>query len=333
MGDAGLGQLDVGRIEVVADGVAAGALAPPPQWSPSRGRGRPPGRPRRCTARSGAGAARPGTGPGGCTRSALSGGMSHTSRERAMKSSALMLATEGRPALRRSLGLSARPKRPLLATMTRSVTSRSTGLAGERKDPQAHEPAGPVALLPDDLAPGQQVQVVLEDGHHVGGQAAVGLAAEVGHVDGDPPARLEHPLALGEHLAQELEVLEVGTRHPFTVELLLVLLAGEVGRRGDHQGHRVVGHGVHPPGVAADAGLEHGVVRGDVLVRAQLRVPRSGRRRRRPRGTRGARHRSWRSRCDGVQPWEPSTLPADRRGAGDCAGRGPGHGGHPREPL
>ena len=73
------------------------------------------------------------------------------------------------------------------------------------------------------------MQVVLQDGHDVGGQAAVRLAAEVGHVDGDAPARLEHPLALGEDVAQQRQVLDVGARYALAVELLLVLLAGEVG--------------------------------------------------------------------------------------------------------
>ena len=89
--------------------------------------------------------------------------------------------------------------------------------------------ARPFALLPDDLAPGQQVQVVLEDGHDVGGKAAVRLAPEVGHVDRDAATRLEHALALGEDVAQQGEVLDVGPGHTLAVELLLVLLAGEVG--------------------------------------------------------------------------------------------------------
>jgi len=72
------------------------------------------------------------------------------------------------------------------------------------------------------------VQVVLQDGHDVGGQAAVGLAAEVGHVDRYAPARLEHPLALGEDVTQQRQVLDVGARHALAVELLLVLLPGEV---------------------------------------------------------------------------------------------------------
>jgi hypothetical protein len=51
----------------------------------------------------------------------------------------------------------------LLATTTRSVRSRSTGLVGERNDPHAHDPAGALALLPDDLAAQQQTEAVLED--------------------------------------------------------------------------------------------------------------------------------------------------------------------------
>ena len=60
-----------------------------------------------------------------------------------MKSSAAMVLSCGRPSRRRSFGLRARPKRPLDATTTRSVTSRNTGLAAERKEPQAHEPLAP----------------------------------------------------------------------------------------------------------------------------------------------------------------------------------------------
>ncbi len=101
------------------------------------------------------------------------------------------------------------------------VGGRAEGAPGARA-------AGALALAPHDLAPRQQVQVVLEDGHDVGRQAPVGLAPEVGHVDGDAAARLERPLALGEDIAQQRQVLDVGARHPLAVELLLVLLPGEV---------------------------------------------------------------------------------------------------------
>ena len=104
------------------------------------------------------------------------------------------------------------------------------GIGGRPEGAPGARAAGPFTFLPDDLAAGQQVQVVLEDGHDVGGQAAVRLAAEVGHVDRDAAARLEHPLALGEDVAQQRQVLHVGARHTLAVELLLVLLAGEVGR-------------------------------------------------------------------------------------------------------
>ena len=81
-----------------------------------------------------------------------------------MKSSAVVVGrrTAGRAA--RALGrLTARSKRPLLATTTRSVTSRSTGLAGRWNEPQAQEPPAPARLVPHDLAPEQQAELVLQD--------------------------------------------------------------------------------------------------------------------------------------------------------------------------
>ena len=86
------------------------------------------------------------------------------------------------------------------------VAQHRVGGAAERA-PRARA-AGPLALLPDQLAPQQQAEVVLEDADHVGRQAPVRLAAEVGDVDRDPPARLELADALGEHLGEHLR----GTR-------------------------------------------------------------------------------------------------------------------------
>jgi hypothetical protein len=93
--------------------------------------------------------------------------------------------------------------------------SRRTGLAALRNEPQAHEP----------LAPSE---AVLEDADDVGREAAVRLAAEVGHVDGDAAAGLELPHALLEHGLEQLEVLEVRRGDARPLELLLVGLAGEV---------------------------------------------------------------------------------------------------------
>jgi hypothetical protein len=76
----------------------------------------------------------------------------------------------------------------------------------------------------------QQVQIVLQDRHDVGRQTPVRLAAQVGDVDRNPPTRFQHPLAVGEDVAQQLEVLDIGPRHSLAVEFLLVLLAGEVRR-------------------------------------------------------------------------------------------------------
>ena len=49
-----------------------------------------------------------------------------------------------------------------------------------------------LGFSPDDLAPQEETQVVLEDAHDIGGQRTVRLAAEVGDVDGDAPARGVH---------------------------------------------------------------------------------------------------------------------------------------------
>ena len=186
-----------------------------------------------------------------------------------MKSSAPTLLSWGRPCAAALLGAARPPEAslaghddPLGHVAQHRVGGRAEGAPGARA-------AGPLALLPDDLAPGQEVQVVLEDGHDVGGQAAVRLAPEVGHVDRDAAARLEHPLALGEDVAQQRQVLDVGAGHALAVELLLVLLAGEVGRRGDDEGHRVVRHGIHPAGIAVQA-RDTGLVRVHVLVGAEL---------------------------------------------------------------
>ena len=60
-----------------------------------------------------------------------------------MKSSVLTVLSCGRPRAARCLVVRARSKRPLLATMMRSVMSRSTGLVALRNDPHAHEPLAP----------------------------------------------------------------------------------------------------------------------------------------------------------------------------------------------
>ena len=62
-----------------------------------------------------------------------------------MKSSVPIVLRWGRPSAARCLTVRARSKRPLLATTTRSVMSRSTGLAALRNDPHAHEPVGALA--------------------------------------------------------------------------------------------------------------------------------------------------------------------------------------------
>src|SRR3954468_13324686 len=88
-----------------------------------------------------------------------------------------------------------------------------------------------IALLPDDLAAQEQLQVVWKDANHVRREAAVRLSPEVRHVDGDAPARLELAFAFREHISQKLEVLEIRPWDAFTVELFFVALSHEVWRR------------------------------------------------------------------------------------------------------
>jgi hypothetical protein len=85
-------------------------------------------------------------------------------------------------------------------------------------------------LHPDDLAPQQHRELVLEDGGDVAGQRSVRLAAEVGDVDAQPTARFEDPQTLREHVAQHDEVLEVGGGDVAGAEVGLVRLAREVRR-------------------------------------------------------------------------------------------------------
>ena len=126
-------------------------------------------------------------------------------------------------------------------------------VGGPPEGPPGHRSGGALGLLPDHLPPQQQAQFVLEDPDDVGRQAAVRLAAQVRHVDGDPPSGLHDPHALGEHVAEHLEVLEVRRGHAVAFHLQLVVLAHEVGRRGDDEGHRRVRQLVHVPGVAVQA--------------------------------------------------------------------------------
>ena len=87
-----------------------------------------------------------GNGAGCPTRRALSGGIDHTSSVDVTKSSVPIELRWGSPSAARWAVVRARSKRPLLATTTRSVRSRSTGLAALRNEPHATEPDAPSAL-------------------------------------------------------------------------------------------------------------------------------------------------------------------------------------------
>ena len=116
---------------------------------------------------------------------------------------------------------------------------------------------------------------MLEDAQDVGGEAAVGTTPEVGHVDCDPAPGLEDPDALGEDIGEHLEVLEVGGGDPLGLELLLVGLPGEVGRRCDDEGHASVGDGRQVASVTAEEGLGDLRWRRDLPVVGELGRPES----------------------------------------------------------
>src|SRR3712207_9111767 len=106
----------------------------------------------------------------------------------------------------------------------RSTLFPYTTLFRSERTPRART-ARPLTLLPDQLPAQQQAKIVLEDAYHVGRQASVRLAAQVRDVDRDPPARFEFADALGEHVGQHLQVLEVRRRDALAREFLL-----EIGR-------------------------------------------------------------------------------------------------------
>jgi hypothetical protein len=98
------------------------------------------------------------------------------------------------------------------------------------KRPPRTRSSSPTGLDPDDLAPEEQPQLVLQDPDHVRGQRPVRLAPEVGDVDGDPATRLELADALGEDVLQHGEILGVGREDMALAQSGLVLLAREIGR-------------------------------------------------------------------------------------------------------
>ena len=96
---------------------------------------------------------------------------------------------------------------------------------------------------------------MFENADDVGRQASVRLAAEVGDIHRDTTTRLELAHAFGEDVGEHLEVLEVGGGDALALQLLFVLLAGEVGRRRDHECHRSIGDAVHVACIAVDERL------------------------------------------------------------------------------
>ena len=171
-------------------------------------------------------------------RRALGGQLPHVER-------GLHELVAGQAADRRQTGTSAlarveRPVEPALAgddDPLADVAQHRVARSLER--PPRTRPRRAALLDPHDLAAQQHPQVVLQDGGDVGRQRSIRPATEVGDVDGDAAAGLEHAHALGEHVAQHLQVLEIRGRDVALTERLLVGLAGEVRRRRHHQRDRV----------------------------------------------------------------------------------------------
>ena len=177
-------------------------------------------------------------------------------------------------------------------------------------------PARPALLLPDDLTAQQQPQVVLQDGGDVGGQAAVRTPAEVGDVHRDATTRLERADALAQHVTQHGEVVDVVTRYVALAERRLVLLAGEVRRRGDDEGDRRVGHPRHVAGVTDVDDIELTWFAERIVV-ADLGRGEARRRSRWSRATRACRHRTttwtYPSTCGQLPMFNVGLTPAAAR--------------------
>src|SRR2546423_593206 len=79
-----------------------------------------------------------------------------------------------------------------------------------------------LALPPDDLAAHQQSEV-LQNLSYIPRKRPVRATAEVRHVDSNSTSRFENALALGEDIGEQLEVLDVRSRHTVLAQLLLIL--------------------------------------------------------------------------------------------------------------
>ncbi len=147
-----------------------------------------------------------------------------------MNSSASIVLFDGSPRRSRSARLQRAVEPALARDHDPFGRVPQHGIRGAAKRSPRAAAGRAFALAPHDLAAQQQPKLVLENADDVGGEAAIRLAAEVRDVDGDAPARLELARALGEHVGEELEILDVRARHSVSLELLFVLLAREVGR-------------------------------------------------------------------------------------------------------
>ena len=208
-----------------------------------------------------------GNGAGWPTRDALSGGISHTSTVASMNSSRLIVLTDGRPRLARCLASIARSNRPFEAMITRSVRSRSTGLPGRWKLPHAQLPAAPRCFThttsPRSSRRRSSCRMVVTSA----ASDRYGRRPRLATLTAMRPPGWSTRTHSANTSREHLQVLDVVGGDVPLAQRLLVRLAGEVRRRGDHQRHRVVGHVAHVAGVADD---DRSTTPGSAIVSSSL---------------------------------------------------------------
>ena len=119
--------------------------------------------------------------------------------------------------------------------------SRSTGLAALRNEPHAHEPLAPSAFCqissPRSSRPRSCSRMRMTSADRL----RYGLRPRLATLTAMRPPGSSLRTHSAKTSVSMLEVLEVRRRHAVALELLLVLLAGEVRRRRDDEGDRAVG--------------------------------------------------------------------------------------------
>ena len=197
-----------------------------------------------------------GKGAGWPTRLALSGAISQMSVVASMNSSRNMVALEGSPCSWRWRAVRARSKRPLLAMTTRSVRSRRTGLPGRWNDPHAQEPPAPRPFHQMTSPRSSRRRRFWRMSMTSADRERYGRRPRLATLTAMRPPGSSLSTHSPEHRGEHLQVGLVGLGDVVGAQGGLVLLAGEVGGRGHHQGHGGVVDGGHGPGVAGDEDVD-----------------------------------------------------------------------------